>query len=140
MSAGTGILHSEYNASPTDLVHFLQIWIVPEQKGLSPSYEQRNFGLTKDRDRLRLVAARDGREGAVTVHQDLNLYAGVLQAGSCVSHRLDPQRHAWIQVARGAIALNQVSLESGDGAALSDEENLVIDAIGDAEIFLFDLA
>lgn len=140
MSAGTGILHSEYNPSTTDPVHLLQIWILPDRNGLSPSYEQHHFSFDRNPNSLHLIAARDGRDGAVTVHQDLNLYAGVLNAGSRVSYRLASQRHAWMQVARGAISLNGVSLNSGDGAAISDEANLTIDATTDAEVLLFDLA
>jgi hypothetical protein len=140
MSAGTGILHSEFNHSETEPVHFLQIWLLPEQNGLSPSYEQQNFGIAKTPGELRLVAARDGREGALTVHQDVDLYAAVLNKGDRISHSLQPQRHAWVQVARGAITLNGLSLDQGDGAAISEETDVTIEATTDAEILLFDLA
>ncbi|MDY6785867.1 MAG: pirin family protein [Cyanobacteriota bacterium] len=140
MSAGTGILHSEYNASTTDSVHFLQIWILPDTPNLEPSYEQRNFGIAKDPNRLHLVANRNGSDGALTVHQDLNLYAGVLREGNCVSYAFNPQRYAWVQVARGAISLNDISLQAGDGAAINNESNLEIAALEDSEILLFDLA
>lgn len=140
MSAGTGILHSEFNHSKTELVHFLQIWLLPEREGLSPSYEQRNFSPAKTPGKLHLVAARDGRDNAITVHQDVDLYAAVLEPGSRVSHSLKPQRHAWVQVARGAITLNGLSLDKGDGAAISEETDVVIEATTDAEILLFDLA
>ena len=140
MSAGTGITHSEYNHSPTEPVHLLQIWIVPETAGLSPGYEQRPVPLAEKRRRLRLVASRDGRDGSVTIHQDAALYAAVLEAGEAVSHGAKPGRHAWLHVARGAVDLNGHALEEGDGAAASDEERIDIAAREDAEILLFDLA
>jgi len=140
MSAGTGILHSEFNHSKTESVHFLQIWLLPEKEGLPPSYEQRNFSPAKTPGKLHLVAARDGRDAAVTVHQDVDLYAAVLEPGDRVSHSLQSQRHAWVQVARGAITLNGLSLDKGDGAAISEETDVVIEATTDAEILLFDLA
>lgn len=140
MSAGTGILHSEFNHSKSESVHFLQIWLLPEKEGLPPSYEQRNFSPAKTPGKLHLVAARDGRDAAVTVHQDVDLYAAVLEPGDRVSHSLQPQRHAWVQVARGAITVNGLSLDKGDGAAISEETDVVIEATTDAEILLFDLA
>ena len=140
MSAGTGILHSEFNHSKTEPAHLLQIWILPEKNGLSPGYEQQNFSPAKTPGKLHLVAARDGREGAVTVHQDMELYAAVLNRGDRISYTLNPQRHAWIQVARGAVTLNGLSLDTSDGAAISNETNLVIEATTDAEFLLFDLA
>jgi quercetin 2,3-dioxygenase len=140
MSAGTGIQHSEFNPSQTDPVHLLQIWLLPDTNGLEPSYEQRDFPLAERRGKLRLVAARDARDGAVKVHQDVDLYAAVLDKNSRVSHVLQPNRHAWIQVARGAVLLNGLTLEKGDGAAVSDEAELVMEAAEDAEFLLFDLA
>lgn len=140
MSAGTGIMHSEFNHSKTEPVHFLQIWLLPEREGLAPSYQQQNFSPAKTPGKLQLVAARDGRDGAVTVHQDVELYAGVLKAGYRISHSLKPQRHAWVQVARGAITLNGVPLDTSDGAAISEETDVVIEATKNAEILLFDLA
>lgn len=140
MSAGTGIMHSEFNHSKTDSVHLLQIWLLPEKQGLSASYEQRDFSPTKTPGKLHLVAAKDGREGALTVHQDVDLYAAVLEPNQGVSYTLKPQRHAWIQVARGAISLNGLSLEKGDGAAISEEAEIVIESTTDAEFLLFDLA
>ena len=140
MSAGTGITHSEYNHSPTEPVHLLQIWIVPETAGLPPGYEQRDFPAAERRGRLRLVASRDGRDGSVTIHQDAALYAAVLEAGEAVSHGAKPGRHAWLHVARGAVDLNGHALEEGDGAAASDEERIDIAAREDTEILLFDLA
>jgi redox-sensitive bicupin YhaK (pirin superfamily) len=140
MSAGKGIRHSEFNHSKTESVHFLQIWLLPDTKDLPPSYEQRNFSPAKNPGKLHLVAARNGREGAVTVHQDVDLYAAVLELGDRISHTLQPQRHGWIQVARGAITLNGLPLDKGDGAAISQETDVVIEATTDAEILLFDLA
>jgi hypothetical protein len=140
MSAGKGIRHSEFNHSKTESVHFLQIWLLPDTKDLPPSYEQRNFSPAKNPGKLHLVAARNGREGAVTVHQDVDLYAAVLEPGDRISHTLQSQRHGWIQVARGAITLNGLPLDKGDGAAISQETDVVIEATTDAEILLFDLA
>ena len=140
MSAGTGIRHSEANASKTESVHLLQIWILPEKKGIEPGYEQKPFSPGEKRGRLRLIAAPDGRDGAVTVHQDVALYASVLAPGQQVEHRLAPGRHAWLQVARGAVTLNGTKLNQGDGAAVSEETALAIRAEKDAEILLFDLA
>jgi len=140
MTAGTGIQHSEFNHSQTDPVHLLQIWLLPDTKGLSPSYEQRDFPLAQRRGKLRLVAARDARDGAVKVHQDVDLYAAVLDKNSRVSHALQPHRHAWVQVARGSVLLNGLTLENGDAAAVSDEAEVVIEAAEDAEFLLFDLA
>ena len=140
MTAGTGIQHSEFNHSQTDPVHLLQIWLLPDTKGLSPSYEQRDFPLAERRGKLRLVAARDARDGAVKVHQDVDLYAAVLDKGSRVSHALQPNRHAWVQVARGSVLLNGLTLENGSAAAVSGETEVVIDAAEDAKFLLFDLA
>jgi hypothetical protein len=140
MSAGTGIVHSEKNASASEPVHLLQIWLLPEREGIEPGYEQRHFPAPERRNRLRLLAARDGREGALTIHQDVDLYATMLEPGREVSHRLRPGRHAWLQVARGAGTLNGVALQAGDGAAVSDEEALTLVATEPAEVLLFDLA
>jgi quercetin 2,3-dioxygenase len=140
MSAGTGIQHSEFNHSKADPVHLLQIWILPDTNGLPPSYEQRDFSLAERHGKFRIVAARDARDGAVKVHQDVDLYAAVLDKNSRVSHALQSNRHAWVQVARGAVLLNGLALKNGDGAAVSDESELVIEATEDSEILLFDLA
>lgn len=140
MSAGVGITHSEFNHSQTDPVHFLQIWILPEKNGLPASYEQRAFEHAENPGKLYLVAAKDGRENAVTVHQDVDLYAAVLEPTQQVTHTIQPQRHAWVQVARGEILVNGLPLEQGDGAAISSEENIVIEATKNSEILLFDLA
>lgn len=140
MSAGTGIRHSEYNHSDTTPVHFLQIWIHPESRGLTPSYEQRAFPFEERRGRLRLVASRDGRDGSVIVYQDVNLYSAVLIANEATSHRLTAGRYAWLQVVRGQVTLNNDALNEGDGAAVSDTDLLNIQAMTDAEILLFDLS
>jgi redox-sensitive bicupin YhaK (pirin superfamily) len=139
MSAGAGVRHSEFNASPTEPVHFLQIWIVPERRGLPPSYEQKTFTEDQRRGRLRLVGARDGRDGAVTVHQDLDLYAAVLDPGQSATLALRPGRRAWVQVARGAATVNGQALAEGDGAALRDEPEVRIEG-GGGEVLVFDLA
>jgi quercetin 2,3-dioxygenase len=140
MSAGSGVRHSEYNPSPDEPVRFLQIWILPEQEGIAPGYEQRAFPAAETRGRLRLVAARDGREGAVTVHQDVAVWAARLDAGERARHELAAGRHAWVQVARGTATVNGKRLEEGDGAALSDERAVELEGIAGAELLVFDLA
>jgi redox-sensitive bicupin YhaK (pirin superfamily) len=140
MSAGTGVRHSETNPSSTEPVHFLQIWLLPEQQGIEPSYEQKRFDTADKQGRLRLIVARDGREGAVRIHQDVDLYAGVFVAGDGARLELRPGRHAWVQVARGGVTLNGQPLSQGDGAAVSEETALDIKATADAEVLVFDLA
>ena len=139
MSAGTGISHSEYNHSQTEPVHHLQIWIVPERTGLSPSYEQRSFEIGGKPRTWRLIAARGGRDGAVTVHQDVEVFAARLAPGDRVVHRLKPGRHAWLQAARGKLTLGGIPLQAGDGAAVSGEAMLDITANDASEVLLFDL-
>ncbi|WP_088893230.1 pirin family protein [Leptolyngbya ohadii] len=141
MSAGTGILHSEYNASQTEPVHFLQIWILPESKGIAPGYEQKTFSDAEKQGQLRLVGSRDGRDGSITIHQDANLYAALLQDGDEVSHRFEKGRVAWLQVARGTVQLNDRLLSAGDGAAISDEDLITLRGTSDrAEVLMFDMA
>lgn len=140
MSAGTGIQHSEFNASKQDVLHLLQLWILPERRGLTPGYEQKAFPEAERRNRLRVVASRDGREGSVTIHQDATLLAGLLDAGARVEHALAPGRHAWLHVARGRVRLGDLELSAGDGAALSDEGGLTLEGVEAAEVLLFDLA
>ena len=140
MSAGLGISHSEYNYSGDEPVHFLQIWVLPRKNGAQPEYEQRSFPNEERRGRLRLIAAGDGRDGAVTVHQDVDLFAALLEPGEQVTQSLRPGRHAWLQVARGALTVNGVSLQAGDGLAASDEPRLEIAAAQPSEFLLFDLA
>ena len=140
MSAGTGVTHSEFNASKTEPVHLLQIWMFPERKGIKPSYEQKAFSEADKRSRLRLVASPDGRDGSVTIHQDNEMYATVLRKGETVGHELKPERHAWVQVARGSVKLNGQELAEGDGAAISEEKAIELTGVKDAEVLLFDLA
>jgi quercetin 2,3-dioxygenase len=140
MSAGTGISHSEYNASQTDPVHFLQIWILPDQSGSTPGYEQKGFSLEKNRGRWTLIASKDGRDGSVMVHQDVDVWTARLVPGEQASFRVKPSRRAWVQLARGSATLNGVKLNEGDGAAISQEEILECRVVKDPEILLFDLA
>lgn len=140
MTAGTGITHSEFNASRENTVHLLQIWLLPRQRGLTPGYEQKAFSADERRHGLRLVASPDGRDGSVTIETDALLFASLLAPGEKVSHPLSRGRHAWLQVARGAVTLNGTPLSQGDGAAVSDLERLDIVASEDAEVLLFDLA
>jgi redox-sensitive bicupin YhaK (pirin superfamily) len=140
MSAGTGVMHSEFNASRTEPVHLLQIWILPEAEGIKPGYEQQVFAPEEKTGRLRLVASREAHDGSLKIHQNVALYNGVLPAGETVEHRLAPGRHAWIQVIKGAVEVNGTRLGTGDGAAVSDETSLDIRANEEAEILLFDLA
>jgi hypothetical protein len=137
MSAGTGVMHSEFNASSTDPVHLLQIWIVPERRGLKPSYEQLAFADADLSNQFSLVA---GPKAPVTIHQDANLYIARLDKGEKVTHKLASDRHAWIQVAKGAVKLNGKELEVGDGAAISNETNVQVEAAKPSEVLLFDLA
>lgn len=140
MSAGTGISHSEYNASQTESVHFLQIWIIPDETGLPPGYEQRAFSLDEQGGKWTLVAAKDGRDVSVTVHQDVDVWAARFSPGEQSSFPLKPSRNIWIQVARGAVKLNGMLLDAGDGAAISEESTLELKSLDHAEILVFDLA
>jgi len=139
MTAGTGVSHSEMNASKSEPVHFLQIWILPEREGLRPGYGQKAFPGEGRRGRLRLLASRGGDEGSLTVHQDVKLYDARLSPGQEVTHALGEGRHAWLQVVRGSVLLNGTRLDEGDGAAVSEESALRIGADSDAEFLLFDL-
>jgi len=140
MSAGTGVTHSEFNPSREAPVHLLQIWLLPNQHGLPPSYEEKRFRPEALGGRLALIAAGDGRQGAVTIHQDADLWTARLGPGESVRHDLKPGRHAWLQVARGGVSLSGTPLGAGDGAALTDEPALEISATAPAEVLLFDLA
>jgi len=139
MSAGTGIRHSEFNASKSEPVHFLQIWIVPNQRGLAPAYEQKAFADADKRGKLRLVGSLDGRDGSVTIHQDVDLYATLLSKGQVVTHALRSGRGAWVQVARGAGTLNGTALREGDGVAVKAPGVLRLEAASDSEVLLFDM-
>jgi redox-sensitive bicupin YhaK (pirin superfamily) len=140
MSAGTGVTHSEFNASKTEPVHLYQIWMFPENQGLKPAYDQKNFTEAEKRGKLRLLASPDGRDGSVKIRQDNELFATVLGAGESVKHELQPERHAYVQVARGSVKLNGKELAEGDGAAISAEKSLELTGVNDAEVLLFDLA
>src|SRR3981189_3616206 len=140
MSAGTGVAHSEFNASKLQPVHLYQIWMLPEKQGLKPVYDQKNFGDAEKRGKLRLVASPDGREGSVKIRQNNELYATVLGKGDSVKHELKPDRHAYVQVARGSVKLNGKELAEGDGAAISAEKSVELTGVKDAEVLLFDLA
>jgi redox-sensitive bicupin YhaK (pirin superfamily) len=140
MTAGTGVTHSEANSSEAEQVHLLQIWILPGTGGLKPGYEQKTFTDDEKRNRLRLVASADGLDGSVIINQDASVYASVLDAGHEVIHQLAPNRGAWVQVARGKIAINGNDLNQGDGTAISDEPAIAIVASEPAELLLFDLA
>ncbi len=138
MTAGTGITHSESNPSGSEPVHLLQIWIRPEQKGLPPGYEQRSFPEPEKLGRLRLVASRDGRDGSVKIHQDVDLYAAILEEAG--EFRLRGGRYGWLQIARGRVTVNGVELHQGDGAAIEGEVGLRIEPKETSELLLFDLA
>ncbi|WP_455207403.1 pirin family protein [Kaarinaea lacus] len=139
MSAGTGITHSEYNASDRKPVRFLQIWIIPEKRNIKPGYEQKRFNEDEMRSKLRLVASVDGRDGSVLMHQDAAIYVSKLDRGEAVEHRITNGRKAWIQVARGNVIINGHTLNQGDGAAITEEERLIINAESPAELLVFDL-
>lgn len=141
MSAGTGVVHSEFNASESEPVHFFQIWILPERDGITPGYEQKLFPLDDRRGKLQLLAAPGGEDGALTIHQNARVYSSILAAGERVEHSLAKGRGAWIQVARGEVEVNGTTLAQGDGARIEDETSLAITARdGEAEFLLFDLA
>ncbi len=139
MSAGTGVVHSEFNGSDSEPVHFFQVWILPEKGGITPGYEQKLFPEEERRRRLRLLVAPGAEDGALNIHQDARLYSAILGDGERVEHQLASGRGAWLQVARGSVDLNGTKLTAGDGAAIEDESALAITATGDAEILLFDL-
>ncbi|MGB7250670.1 MAG: pirin family protein [Phormidesmis sp.] len=141
MTAGTGVTHSEMNHSSTRPVHFLQIWILPDTKGLTPGYEQKHFDPKERQNQWRLVGSRDGRDGSVTIHQDISLYTATLNEGNPLSYDLAAERRAWLQVTRGALEVDGQSLSAGDGAAIADLSALDLVAIADnTEVLLFDLA
>lgn len=139
MSAGTGIRHSEFNASKTEPVHFLQVWILPERAGVAPGYEQKSFSSADKQGRLRLVGSRDGRDGSVTIRQDLDLYAGLFAAGNKATHDIVDNRIAWVQVARGSLRVNGLDLAEGDGLAIEDVSALKFEGVDNAEVLVFDM-
>lgn len=142
MSAGTGVLHSEYNHSPAQEVHLLQIWLLPEKRGIAPSYEQKTFGREEKLNRLRLLASPDASDGSVLIHQDAKLYGSILEPGKTVSHDLAVGRYGWIQLVDGNLTVNGKQFKPGDGVAISEESKVEITSAGDteAEFLLFDLA
>lgn len=141
MSAGTGVLHSEFNHSPSGLVHLLQIWILPSRRGLQPSYEQKNFSSEEKRNRFRVIASPDGSDGSVTIHQDAKLSAAIVEAAKSVNYQLGTGRYAWIQVARGEVSLNGITLQAGDGASVENEPVIAVTGQSEtSEVLLFDLA
>ncbi|PYX80586.1 MAG: quercetin 2,3-dioxygenase [Acidobacteria bacterium] len=140
MTAGYGIRHSEFNPSRSDSVHLLQIWILPTEKGLEPSYEQKRFPESEKRGKLRLIASHDGAQGSVTINQDAQLYVSLLSPGQQVSHHFGPNRYGWLQVAKGAVELNGSKLNQGDGAAIGDEKTVDLKGGANSEVLLFDLA
>jgi redox-sensitive bicupin YhaK (pirin superfamily) len=140
MSAGTGVMHSEFNASRTEPVHFLQIWLVPGKRGVTPAYDQKTFPPEQRQGQLRLIASPDAADGSLKINQDARVYTTLLGKGDTVSHALAPGRHAWVQVARGQVRLGDTVLSAGDGAALSDEAAVTLAADEASEVLLFDLA
>ncbi len=140
MRAGTGVTHSEYNPSTEARVHFLQIWILPDRQGLEPAYGQRHFPVDERRNALRLVASADGRDSSLRIHQDIAIYAAILDAGKAVTYALAPGRRAWVQMARGQAAIGGARAAEGDGAAVSDEDAIEITAESPSDVLLFDLA
>lgn len=140
MTAGTGVTHSEFNPSTDEGARFLQIWIMPEQTGLTPSYEQKAFPQNQRTDQLRLVADGEARNGAVKVHQEVSLYAVDLSDNAVLAHTFAPGRHGWVQVVRGSVNVNDFALREGDGAAISDEDSVTLSSETGAEALLFDLA
>jgi len=139
MSAGRGVTHSEFNASTTELVHFLQIWLLPSARGIAPSYEQKAFASAEKDGKLRLVAAPDGRDGSLTIHSDARLYAGSFNAGQRAELALAAGRHAWVQVTRGSANVQSQLLSAGDGAALSGSPELALEGTSGGEVLVFDL-
>jgi redox-sensitive bicupin YhaK (pirin superfamily) len=140
MTAGTGIAHSEFNASATEPVHLYQIWLLPEREGLEPGYEQRRFSDEEKRGRFRLVASPDGGDDSLRIRQDARLYLATLERGERIAHAIEPGRHAWLQVLSGAVALDGQRLSAGDGVAVSEEPALEVGADRPSELLLFDLA
>jgi len=140
MSAGTGVMHSEFNASKTDTVHFLQIWLMPAKQGIKPGYEQKAFPPPEKRGRLRLVASPDARDGSLTIHTDARVYAGLFDKGEAATLELAPGRHAWLHVASGKVKVNGTELGEGDGAAFSNERAISIEGVANGELIAFDLA
>ncbi|HEY3593045.1 MAG TPA: pirin family protein, partial [Polyangiaceae bacterium] len=139
MSAGTGVRHSEFNASRDQIVHFLQIWIQPQKEGIAPGYEQKTFSRADKQGKLRLVASPDGRDGSVTIHADALIYAGIFEKGEHAELALEPGRHSWIHVARGQAEVNGQTLDAGDAVGISAEKSVRVEGLDSAEVLVFDL-
>lgn len=139
MSAGSGITHSEFNPSSTEPVHLYQIWLFPKTRNITPSYEQRRFDEARRMNALQLVASPDGADDSLTINQDARIYLANLSEGSTISYTLATDRHAWIQVLRGAVSVNGLTLGTSDGAAISAEENVAISGINASEVMIFEL-
>ena len=142
MSAGTGVRHSEFNHSKKDWVHLLQIWLLPEREGITPSYEQKTFSDSEKKGKFRLIASPDARDGSMKIHQDANVYASLLESGDTAQHTFSPGRHGWLQVVRGNVLLDGKTLTAGDGAAITNETKIQLANANGAktEVLLFDLA
>jgi quercetin 2,3-dioxygenase len=140
MSAGTGVAHSEYNASSSEPLHLLQIWIEPAKRGIEPSYEQKSFARAEKQGKFRVVASPDGRAGSISIHADALVHAGLFEAGESAELNLNPERHAWVHVARGSVSVNGKTLSAGDGAAVSQESTLRVEGLDAGEVLVFDLA
>ncbi len=139
MSAGTGLLHSEFNPSSTEPVHLVQIWLLPKSRGISPSYEQKSFPVDQRLNQLCLVASPDGQAGSLQMHQDARVYLAALGPDQTVQHEFELDRHGWLQVLKGTLRINDFTVHQGDGVAISDEPSVVLQAVEDAEVMLFDL-
>ena len=139
MSAGSGVSHSEFNHSADETVHFLQIWLFPDQENIAPSYQETHFAPEAKRGQLRLIASRDGRDGALLIHQDANIYATILDGNDRVQLPLAPRRGAYVQVARGQVQVNGITLDTGDALQISDEAQVTLENASDAEVLVFDL-
>lgn len=138
MSAGSGVTHSEFNASDTDPLHLYQIWLSPNEKGAPPRYEERRIGDARN-GALKLVASPDGRDDSFAIRQDASLYAAIVKEGETLSHRFAPDRYGWLQVAKGGVEIGGLAMQAGDGAKIADEEGISFKALADSEILLFDL-
>ncbi len=140
LSAGTGITHSEFNHSKVDLAHILQIWILPDRSGLEPEYEQKAFTTAEKQDRLRLVVSKDGRDNSVTAHQDLNIYAAIISPQSEIAYTIACNRYIWVQIARGSVVLDDLTLAAGDAVAIQTAQTIHLLGQDEAEVLIFDLA
>jgi quercetin 2,3-dioxygenase len=140
LSAGTGITHSEFNHSKADIAHILQIWILPDRSGLEPEYEQKAFSSNEKKDRLRLVVSKDGRDNSVTAHQDLNIYAAIISPQSEVAYTIPANRYTWVQIARGSVILNEITLSAGDAVSVQTAQTIHLLGQDEAEVLIFDLA